>query len=92
MDIQVSNLNISLIEADIQRLFTPFGEVSSLEILRDKLNNRSKGRAMIKMPVAKEAQKAIASLNGQVVGGKSIVVDEVSSTDENRFSGSMTLT
>lgn len=92
MDIQVSNLNISLIEADILRLFTPFGEVSSLDMVRDKFNNRSKGRALIKMPVAKDALKAIASLNGHVIGGKPIVVNVVSdNTDENRFSGSMTL-
>ena len=91
MDIQVSNLNPSLIEVDILRLFTPFGEVSSLEILRDKLNNRSKGRALVKMPVGKDALKAIASLNGHVIGGKSIVVTEVSSTDENRSFDSMIL-
>lgn len=91
MDIQVSNLNISLIEADVQRLFTPFGEVSSLEILRDKLNNRSKGRAVIKMPVANEALRAINSLDGFVIGGKAIRVNEVSGTDENRYRGSMIL-
>jgi len=91
MDIQVSNLNISLIEADVQRLFTPFGEVSSVEIIRDKLNNRSKGRALIMMPVSREAQKAIASLNGFVVSGKAIVVNEVASTVDNRFSQSTIL-
>jgi len=91
MDIQVSNLNLSLIEADLQRLFTPFGEISSLEIFRDKLNNRSKGRALINMPVSKDALKAIMALNGVVVGGKPIVVSEVANAGENRFWGSMTL-
>jgi RNA recognition motif-containing protein len=85
MDIQVSNLNLSLIEADIQRLFTPYGEISSVEIIRDRLNNRSKGKAVVKMPVEQEAQKAITGLQGVILGGKPISVNEVPNTDENRF-------
>jgi RNA recognition motif-containing protein len=89
MDIQVSNLNPSLIEADVQRLFAPFGEISSIEIYRDKLNNRSQGKALIKMPVKFEAQKAIASLQGTLVGGKSISVIEVPNMGETDFLTSM---
>lgn len=85
MDIQVNNLNLSLIEADIQRLFTPYGEISSVEIIRDRLNNRSKGKAVVKMPVEQEAQKAITGLQGVILGGKPISVNEVPNTDENRF-------
>jgi RNA recognition motif-containing protein len=91
MDIQVNNLNLSLIEADVQRLFVPFGEISSVEILRDKWNNRSKGRALIKMPVIKEAQRALASLQGVLLGGKPITVNEVPSTDESSNLKSMLL-
>jgi RNA recognition motif-containing protein len=88
MDIQVNNLNLSLIEADIQRLFTPYGEISSVEIIRDRWNNRSKGKAVVIMPVEQEAQKALASLQGVILGGKPISVNEVPNTDENRFSNS----
>lgn len=91
MDILVSNLNPSLIEKDLQRLFTPFGEISSLAISRDKLNNRSKGRALVSMPVHKEALTAITALNGAVVGGKPIVVSEVVGTDENPSWGTLPL-
>lgn len=85
MNIQVNNLNLSLIEADIQRLFTPYGEISSVEIVRDRLNNRSKGKAVVKMPVEQEAQMAITGLQGVILGGKPISVNEVPNTDENRF-------
>lgn len=91
MDIQVTNLNLSLIASDIQRLFTPFGEISSVEIIRDKLNNRSKGKAIIKMPIERQAQKAIASLHGYNLSGKMIAVIEVPSTDEERSSDSIFL-
>lgn len=74
MNIEVSNLNISLVETDLQRLFTPFGEINTIRIDRDKNNNRSRGKAFIDMPVEKEALHAITSLNGHLLGGKKIVV------------------
>ncbi|HEX2532426.1 MAG TPA: RNA-binding protein [Chitinophagaceae bacterium] len=74
MNIEVTNLSLSLIEADLQRIFTPFGEIRSIQILRDKWNNRSRGRAMIVMPVEKEARNAIHSLDGTQLGGKPISV------------------
>lgn len=74
MHLQITNLDLNLIEADLQRLFTPFGEVTSVLIVRDQWNNRSKGRAQIDMPVEKEARAAILQLDGKLVGRKNIVV------------------
>ena len=77
MQIRISNLHTNLIEADVQRLFTRFGEVASVQLIRDKLNNRSFGHAFVEMPVEKEAAQAILSLNGTDVKGKKIAVSEV---------------
>ena len=77
MNIHVSNLNLNLIESDLQRIFAPFGEIKSVQLIRDKLNNRSRGRAFIEMPVEKEGRKAIISLHGSEVRGKLITVTEV---------------
>jgi RNA recognition motif-containing protein len=77
MNIHVSNLHINLIESDLQRLFSPYGEIASVSIVRDKLNNRSKGRAYIDMPVDKQAQKAILDLDGHDLKGKIITVTEL---------------
>lgn len=74
MNIQVSNLDLNATETDLQRLFTPFGEIDSIEINRDQFNNRSRGKAFIDMPVEKEAQMAILNLNGKQLGAKKIVV------------------
>lgn len=70
MTIRITNLNLNLIEADLQRLFVPFGEIKSVQIIRDKFNNRSKGSAFIDMPVEKEAEKAIVNLDGRLFAGK----------------------
>lgn len=82
MNIHVTNLDLNLIEADLQRLFTPYGEIHTVQIVRDQWNNRSKGRAFINMPVEKEALQAILSLNGVLLGHKNIAVSGVSLDEE----------
>ena len=77
MKIHVSNLHLNVIESDLQRMFVPFGEVKSVELVRDKLNNRPRGSAFIDMPVEKEGLKALSSLDGSEVLGKFIRVSEV---------------
>lgn len=77
MQIHVSNLHSNLIESDVQRLFSRFGEVDSVRLMRDKLNNRSLGRAFVDMPVPKDGAQAIIGLNGSDVKGKKLAVSAV---------------
>lgn len=77
MQIHISNLHSNLIESDVLRLFSPFGEVDAVVLMRDKLNNRSSGRAFVEMPVEKQATQAITTLHGKDVRGKKIVVSKV---------------
>lgn len=77
MQIHVANLHRSLIESDVQRLFSRFGEVDDVRLMRDKLNNRPTGRAFVEMPVSTQAAQAIISLNGNEVKGKRLTVSEV---------------
>ncbi len=70
--LEITNLHLNVTETDLRRLFTPFGEISSIEIVRDRLNNRSRGKAVINMPVEKEAKQASLALNGSIMAGKSI--------------------
>lgn len=83
MLIEISSLHLNVTETDLQRLFIPFGEISSIEILRDRLNNRSRGKAIIEMPLEKQAQKAVTSLNGIMLLGRLIKVIMISSPDGN---------
>ena len=76
MNIEISNIHQNIIEADLRRLFTAFGEVNDVELVRDKWNHRSTGRAVIEMPVEKQAREAIITLHGTVLSGKAIVVAE----------------
>lgn len=74
MVIQINNVSLQLIEADLRRLFTPFGEVAAVELMRDKWSNRSTGRAFVNMPSEKQALAAILTLHGTVLAGKALVV------------------
>lgn len=77
MNLHVSNLNSNIIESDLQRLFARFGEVTSVRLVRDKLNNRSLCHGYIDMPVQKQAEQAVATLDQLDVKGKRIKVTKV---------------
>ena len=77
MNIHVTNLHLNLVESDLRRMFSPYGEVRSVKLVRDKLNHRSSGRGFVDMPVDRQGKKAILSLNGSQVNGKNILVSEV---------------
>jgi len=76
MNILANNLSVNLIDSDIRRLFAPFGVVNSAEVVKDKLTGRSKGRALISMPVETEARQAIVSLDQTTIDGKKISVKQ----------------
>lgn len=77
MNIQVYNLSRDISDADLRRLFSPFGIVNSAEVVRDKLNGRSKCNGIIEMPVETEAKQAIESLDQTLMDGKKISVSEL---------------
>lgn len=77
MNIHISNLHFNIIERDLTRMFSEFGEVSSVQLIRDQLTYRSRGRAFVQMPVEQEARKAILFLNKATYNGKKISVAEV---------------
>ena len=79
MHILVSNLSLNIINDDLVKLFSPFGEVSFSTIVRNKLNGRSKGRAFIEMPYQAEGEQAISALDGTELDGREISVQKIES-------------
>jgi RNA-binding protein 39 len=84
MNIEITNIHLNVIESDLRRLFTPFGEVADIELVRDKWNNRSTGRAFVSMPIEKQAQTAILTLHGIVLAGKAITVTAFDSVEGSK--------
>jgi RNA recognition motif-containing protein len=76
MNIYVANLNFDLQDGDLKDYFTPYGEVTSAKIIMDKMTDRSRGFGFVEMSDDAAAGKAIAELNGSMVGGRPLKVSE----------------
>lgn len=76
MNIYVGNLPYSVRDQDLMTLFSEHGTVSSAKVVIDRETDRSKGFGFVEMNSDKEAEDAIAALNGKDAGGRSLIVNE----------------
>jgi RNA recognition motif-containing protein len=76
MNIYVGNLNYNLSEDELEKVFSTYGEVTSVKIIRDKYTDQSKGFGFIEMTNDADAQKAIDELNGTEVKGRELRVNQ----------------
>ncbi len=76
MNIYVGNLADEVNEQDLCKVFEVFGQVESVNILKDRFSGKSKGFGFLKMPSKDEAQMAIKEANGTDLKGTTIKVDE----------------
>lgn len=74
--IYVGNLNYSTTEDELRDAFSAFGTVTSVNIIKDRFTDQSKGFAFVEMGDGEEAKKAIEGMNQQEIGGRTIKVDE----------------
>ncbi|GAB3482344.1 RNA recognition motif domain-containing protein [Polaromonas eurypsychrophila] len=72
----VGNLPYSVRDEDLQQSFGQFGAVTSAKVMMERDTGRSKGFGFVEMGNDAEAQSAIAGMNGQPLGGRSVVVNE----------------
>lgn len=76
MNIFVSNISFKVREQALSELFSQYGEVASVRIIKDKESRRSKGYGFVEMPNDNEANAAINALNGTTHYERNIVVAE----------------
>jgi len=74
MNIYIGNLSFSTTEDTLKPLFTEFGDVETVKVIKDRFSGRSKGFGFIEMPSNSEAEKAILALNGNRIDGNNIKV------------------
>jgi len=72
----VGNLPYSVRDEDLQQSFGAFGTVNSAKVMMERDTGRSKGFGFVEMGSDAEAQSAINGMNGQPLGGRSLVVNE----------------
>ncbi len=74
MNIFAGNLNFKTTEDDLRQLFSEFGSISTIKIIKD-FDGRSRGFGFIEMDDS-EAIEAIKRLNGNNFMGQDIEVNE----------------
>ena len=72
----VGNLPYSVRDEDLQQAFGNYGAVNSAKVMMERDTGRSKGFGFVEMGSDAEAQAAIEGMNGQSLGGRSLVVNE----------------
>ncbi len=72
----VGNLSYDTTEDGLKEFFSQVGTVEETTIIVNRATGRSKGFGFVEMSTEEEAQNAMASLNGQELDGRNIVVEE----------------
>ncbi len=84
MNIYVGNLSYQLSSEELREAFEQFGEVSSANVVMDKLTGRSKGFGFVEMPDHANAEEAIKQLEGAALKGRNIRVNEARPRSESQ--------
>ena len=83
MNIYISGLSYGINDADLNELFSAYGETSSAKVIMDRESGRSRGFGFVEMTSDTDGQKAINELNGAEYDQKTISVS-VARTREER--------
>lgn len=75
-NIFVGNLHPETSEEQLLNLFAAHGSVTSVTLVIDRDTGRPRGFAFVEMKEAQEAQAAVSSLNGALLNGHTIRVNE----------------
>ena len=74
-NIYIGNLSPRTTQEEIRKLFKPYGEVESVDLIADRYSGKSRGFGFVKMNYP-GAREAIAALNRKEVDGRNIKVNK----------------
>lgn len=76
MKLYVGNLAHQITEDQLKELFAEAGEVISVKIITDRITGQPRGFGFVEMSTKREGQKAISMINGRIVEGRALTVNE----------------
>ena len=74
--VYVGNLSFDTPEDGVRKAFAAHGNVTEVKIVTDRATGRPRGFAFVTMGTDEEAAQAIAKLNGTMLDGRSLRVNE----------------
>lgn len=72
--VYIGNMSYDQDEFSLKKLFSTYGKVTYVRLVKDKKTNKSKGFAFVQMPTEKDALYAIERLNGSKLDGRTLKV------------------
>ena len=72
--IYVANISFNATEQDIRDLFSEYGEIESVKMIKDKYTGQSRGFAFVEMETEDDVKKVISALNGTIFMGRTLTV------------------
>jgi RNA recognition motif-containing protein len=76
MNIYVGNLSHGTVEDDLRRVFESYGEVLSINVIKNGYTGDSRGFGFVEMSSEEDGKKAIAGLHGTELQGRALNVKE----------------
>jgi RNA recognition motif-containing protein len=76
VNIYVGNLSRETTEDELRQAFEAFGQVTSVNIIKDRYSGDSRGFGFVEMATKSEAEAAISGLNGTSLGERTLSVNE----------------
>jgi RNA recognition motif-containing protein len=83
MKIYIGNLAPATTDSELTTAFAAHGTVKSAHLANDKETGQPRGFGFVEMPDDAEANKAIEALNGTLLGGNPIKVNEAKAKPQN---------
>lgn len=76
MNMYVGNLSREVTEDELRQAFEAHGQVTSVNVIKDRYSGESRGFGFVEMATKSEAQAAITGLNGTSLGERTLSVSE----------------
>jgi RNA recognition motif-containing protein len=73
-NVYVGNLSFDTTQGSLQELFEAHGQVSTVNMITDRVSGRPRGFAFVEMMTDEGAAAAISALDGQEVDGRALKV------------------
>jgi RNA recognition motif-containing protein len=86
-NIFVGNLNFQTTQDDLLAAFGQYGNVERVNIVTDRDSGQPRGFAFVEMTERRDAETAIAQLNGAELNGRALNVNEARPKPEGGRSG-----
>jgi RNA recognition motif-containing protein len=76
VNLYIGNLSREVTEDELRKTFEAFGQVTSVNIIKDRYSGESRGFGFVEMTTKTEAQAAITGLNGTSLKERTLSVSE----------------